>query len=104
MGKVRGLLRRHFIDTRPVRIPDYRRLLFGQAVSFIGFQLTAVAVSAEVYDITRSSLWVGLLGPVALVPLIVFGLWGGAVADAVDRRRLLLSSSLISWTATLTLL
>ncbi|MBO3747243.1 MFS transporter [Streptosporangiaceae bacterium NEAU-GS5] len=97
-------VRRHIVDTRPVRIADYRRLLGGNAVAFIGFQLTAVAVSAQMYALTRSSLWVGLLGPVALVPLVIFGLWGGAVADAIDRRKLLLASSLISWSATLTLL
>ncbi|GAA0996403.1 MFS transporter [Acrocarpospora macrocephala] len=100
----KGLLKRHFVDTRPIQIPDYRRLLTGQAVAFVGFQLTAVAVSAEVYALTRSSFWVGMLGPVALVPLIVFGLWGGAIADAMDRRKLLLAASLISWSATLVLL
>ncbi|GAA3842616.1 MFS transporter [Sphaerisporangium flaviroseum] len=92
------------MDTRPLRAPAYRRLLLGQGVSFIGFQLTSVAVSAQVYDITRSSLWVGLLGPANLIPLVVFGLWGGAVADAVDRRRLLLTGSLVAWSATLALL
>ncbi|WP_370026854.1 MFS transporter [Planotetraspora sp. GP83] len=101
---VREFVRRHAMDTRPLATPHYRRLLFGQTLSFIGYQLTAVAVSAQVYALTQSSLWVGLLGPVALVPLIVFGLWGGAIADAVDRRKLLLTSSLISWSATLTLL
>ncbi|MEV0969642.1 MFS transporter [Microtetraspora glauca] len=101
---VQGFVRRHIVDTRPLSIPHYRRLLFGQGLSFIGFQLTAVAVSAQVYALTQSSLWVGLLGPVALVPLVVFGLWGGAIADAVDRRKLLLTCSLISWTATLVLL
>ncbi|WP_433415147.1 MFS transporter [Microtetraspora malaysiensis] len=101
---VQGFIRRHFLDTRPLAIPHFRRLLFGQALSFIGFQLTAVAVSAQVYALTKSSLWVGMLGPVALVPLVVFGLWGGAIADAVDRRKLLLVCSLISWAATLALL
>ena len=43
------------------------------------------------YALTRSSFWVGLLGVAGLVPLLVFGLWGGAVADAVDRRKLLLA-------------
>jgi MFS family permease len=92
------------VDTRPLSIPAYRRLLVGQGVSFIGFQLTSVAVSAQVYDITKSSLWVGLLGPANLIPLVVFGLWGGAVADAVDRRRLLITGSLVAWAATLALL
>jgi MFS family permease len=92
------------VDTRPLGIPAYRRLWAGQGVSFIGFQLTSVAVSAQIYDITKSSFWVGMLGPANLIPLIVFGLWGGAIADAVDRRRLLLVGALIAWVATLGLL
>ncbi|WP_307848641.1 MFS transporter [Microbispora oryzae] len=92
------------LDTRPLAVPAYRRLLIGQGVSFVGFQLTAVAVNGQVFEISGSSLWVGLLGPVSLVPLVVFGLWGGAIADAVDRRRLLLIGSVISWLATAALL
>jgi MFS family permease len=87
-----------------LRFPAFRRLWIGQAVSFTGFQLTSVAISVQVYDLTKSSLWVGLLGPANLVPLIVFGLWGGAVADAVDRRRLLVAASLVTWASTLGLL
>ncbi|MCW2876714.1 MAG: major facilitator superfamily 1 [Sphaerisporangium sp.] len=101
---VQSGLKRVAVDIRPLRIPAYRRLVLGQGVSFIGFQLTSVAVSAQVYDITESSLWVGLLGPANLIPLVIFGLWGGAVADAVDRRRLLLIGSLVAWAATLALL
>ncbi|MEV6862661.1 MFS transporter [Streptosporangium subroseum] len=92
------------MDTRPLGVLAYRRLWAGQGVSFIGFQLTSVAVSAQIYDITKSSFWVGMLGPANLIPLIVFGLWGGAIADAVDRRRLLLVGALIAWSATLALL
>src|SRR5438093_10439215 len=55
--------------------------------------MTVVALAWQVYLITRSSLMVGLLGAFALVPLVVFGLYGGAVADVVDRRRLMLWSS-----------
>ncbi|NDU74893.1 MFS transporter [Actinomadura sp. DSM 109109] len=98
--RLRGLA----IDTRPLRHPAYRRLWLGQGVSFVGFQVTAVAVPVQVYDMTRSSFWVGALGVVNLVPLIVFGLWGGAVADHMDRRRLLFASSCLMWAATLLLL
>jgi len=97
-------LRRIAIDTRPLRHPAYRRLFVGQGVAFVGFQVTAVAVPVQVYDISRSSFWVGILGLVGLVPLVLFGLWGGAVADAVDRRRLLLLSSAVLWGVTLVLL
>ncbi len=76
-------------DVSPLREhPDFRRLWFGNAVSYIGQQMTAMAVALQVYAITGSSFYVGLVGLCSLVPLIVFGLYGGAVADAVDRRRL----------------
>ncbi len=78
------------VDTRPLKIPAFRRLWLSTAVTAVGSQLTAVAVPKQVFDLTGSSAYVGLTGLVALVPLLVFGLWGGAIADAVDRRKLLL--------------
>lgn len=101
---LRAWARRVAIDTRPLAEPAFRRLWIGQGVSFTGFQLTAVAISVQVYELTRSSLWVGLLGPANLVPLIIFGLWGGAVADAIDRRRLLIAGSVVTWVSTFGLL
>jgi MFS family permease len=97
-------LRRVAIDTEPLRHRDFRRLFVGQGVSYVGYWLTAVAVPVQVYEITRSSFWVGMLGLVALGPLVVFGLCGGAVADIVDRRLLLLASSTVTWVVTLALL
>jgi MFS family permease len=88
------------IDTRPLRRTAYRRMWVGNGVSFFGFQFTSVAVPVEMYAITNSSAWVGLLGVAGLVPLLIFGLWGGAAADVVDRRRLLLASSTLAWLAT----
>lgn len=84
-------MRRAFLDLTPLRVsPAYRRLVAGDAVSVIGTQVTMVAVPIQVYEQTRSAAAVGLVGLAGLVPLIVFGLYGGAVADAVDRRRLVL--------------
>jgi MFS family permease len=97
-------LRKLVVDTEPLRIPAYRRIVVGYGVSFIGFQVTAVAVPVQLFAMTGSSLYVGLLGVVQLVPLVSFGLWGGAVADAVDRRLLALVSSLVVWATTLGLL
>ncbi|MDT4899123.1 MAG: hypothetical protein QOJ78_53, partial [Pseudonocardiales bacterium] len=83
---LRDLLKRHAVDTRPLAIPAYKRLLIGQGTSFIGSMLTQVAVPVQVYALTGSSLYVGLVGLAGLVPIVVFGLYGGAIADAVDRR------------------
>ena len=85
---LRGLLRHHAVDTRPMRIVPYRRLLLGQGTAFIGSMLTQVAVPVQVYSISRSSPYVGFVGLAGLAPIVIFGLYGGAVADAVDRRRL----------------
>ncbi|OIJ66520.1 MFS transporter [Streptomyces mangrovisoli] len=82
--------RRWAMDTRPLRIPAYRRLWSSTIVTAVGSQLTAVAVPKQIYDITGSSAWVGAASLAGLVPLIVFALWGGAVADTMDRRKLLL--------------
>ncbi|MBB1013135.1 MFS transporter, partial [Dietzia kunjamensis] len=83
-------MRRQLADTRPLRQPDFRRLWLANIVTVIGAQLSIVAVPQQVFEITRSSAYVGLTGVFALVPLVVFGLWGGALADALDRRRLLM--------------
>uniref|UniRef100_UPI0017CCA5CB MFS transporter n=1 Tax=Sporichthya sp. TaxID=65475 RepID=UPI0017CCA5CB len=99
-----GGWRRHAIDLSPLQHPDYRRLWAGNGIAFLGFQVTAVAVPVQVYDITRSSFWVGMIGAVGLVPLVVFGLWGGAIADAMDRRRVLVVGSVTLWVSTLGLL
>jgi MFS family permease len=96
--------RRIAIDVRPLRHPAYRRIFVGNATSFFGTQLTAVAVPVQMYALTRSSLWVGYLGIAGLVPLLLFALWGGALADVLDRRRLLSASSLLMWLVTLALL
>lgn len=82
--------RRWAMDTRPLRRPAYRRLWSSTVVTAVGSQLTAVAVPKQIYDITGSSAWVGAASLAGLLPLIVFALWGGAVADTVDRRKLLL--------------
>jgi MFS family permease len=81
------------IDTTPLRNPAYRRLFWGVAATMMGQQMTLVAVPFQVYSLTGSSLMVGVTSVVALVPLIVFGLLGGAIADAMDRRRLMLITS-----------
>lgn len=82
-------LRDQFADTTPLRNPHFRRLWTANIITVIGAQLTVVAVPAQIYAETGSSAYVGLTGLFGLVPLVVFGLWGGALADVMDRRTLL---------------
>jgi MFS family permease len=83
------------LDVTPLRRHrDFRRLFCGQLVSTVGTMVTSVAIPYQVYQLTHSSFWVGLLGTVQLIPLLLFGLWGGAYADAMDRRRLLIGAEL----------
>ncbi|CUR54983.1 Major facilitator superfamily MFS_1 [metagenome] len=81
-------------DTRPLENPHFRRLWLANIVTVIGAQLTVVAVPAQIYAMTGSSAYVGLTGIFGLVPLVIFGLWGGALADAFDRRTVLLWTTL----------
>lgn len=86
------------LDLTPLRTsPSFRRLWLGLGVSNFGTQLTIVAVGLQVYDITSSTLAVGILGICALVPLIVLGLYGGALVDAYDRRKVALAASFGLW-------
>jgi len=101
---MRHRLRRQALDTRPLAIAPYRRLLIGQGTSFVGSMLTQVAVPVQVYAISHSSLDVGLVGLAGLLPIVGFGLYGGAIADVVDRRVLYLLASLGAWAVTLALL
>src|SRR2546429_4716280 len=81
-------------DFRPAREhPAFRRLLAGGLLSSLGGSMTSFAVVLQVWDISRSSLAVGLLG-LTFVPVLVVGLLGGSAADAVDRRRLALVAGL----------
>ena len=79
------------LDVTPLRLDrDYRYLWGGQVVSGMGNQMTRIALPYQVYVLTGSTLAVGLLTAVQLLPILAFSLGGGAIADAVDRRRLLL--------------
>ncbi len=86
MVSLRGMV----ADTRPLRNEHFRRLWTANIITVIGAQLTVVAVPAQIYADTGSSAYVGLTGLFGLVPLVVFGLWGGALADVFDRRTLLI--------------
>ena len=97
------------LSSRAVRLPpalasrDYRNLLFGQLVSAVGTQMQHVAVVWQLYLFTRSPLALGLLGFFRVAPVIVFALGGGVVADAVDRRRLMLVTQTVLASVSVTL-
>jgi MFS family permease len=87
VSRLRGV----FLDTAPLRYDrDFRLLWSGQLVSGVGRQITVVALPYQLYVLTGSPLAVGLLAAVQLIPLLTVSFVGGALADAVDRRRLLL--------------
>jgi MFS family permease len=91
-------------DVRPLQVsPPYRRLFFGNTVAQLGQQMTNVAVAIQVYALTHSSFYVGLVGVFALVPLVAHGLYRGAIADAVDRRTLALVASAGLWSVSIAL-
>jgi predicted MFS family arabinose efflux permease len=89
-------MRRLVIDLTPLRRSrDLRCLVLGELVSVFGTQLTTVAVPYQVYQLTRSSLDVGLVSLTQLIPLVAGSLLGGSAVDAVDRRRLLMAAQLL---------
>ena len=96
-GNRRERLRGLTVDITPLRTSaEFRRLWAGQAVTFTGTQITNVAVPVQVYAMTHSSFAVGALGIVALIPLVISGLLGSSLVDAMDRRRLALATATCS--------
>lgn len=78
------------VDTTPLRASrDFRLLWASGTVFYLGGMVSYVALPYQLYQLTGSNVMVGLIGIVELVPVLVFGLYGGALADHVDRRRLL---------------
>ena len=87
-------LRDIFADTRPFKTPAFKRLWLGNVATVIGAQLTVVAVPVQIYQMTGSSGYVGLTGLFGLIPLVVFGLYGGSIADAFDKRIVLICTTI----------
>lgn len=87
----RDLATRITVDFSPLRdYPHYRRLWIGQAVTFVGSEMALVALPYQVWQLTHSTLVLGLFSLTELLPLLTLTLAGGAVADAIDRRRMVL--------------
>jgi MFS family permease len=97
-------VRRSVLDLSPLRDSrDFRLLWIGEVISHTGRHITVVALPFQVFELTRSPLAVGLIGLAQIGPLIAFSLIGGAIADAHDRRRLLIISQVGSMAASLML-
>ncbi|MCX5259363.1 MFS transporter [Streptomyces canus] len=86
--------RRLLVDVRPLRVVEFRRLWGAGIVTALGAQLTAVVVPLQIYEFSGSSAYVGLAGLVGLAPMAAAALWGGALADVRDRRRVLLTTTI----------
>ena len=103
-GGVRRLLRFATMDVGPLRRRrDFRLLWIGQGVSFFGSMITYVALPYQAYQLSGSSLVVGLLGLAELAPLLVAAFIGGALADAIDRRRMMQVTELLFAAASMVL-
>lgn len=89
-------LRKVTMDARPFRYVQFRRLFLGNLLTQVGAQMTLVAVGVQVWRMTGSEAMVGYTSLWALVPLIVFGLIGGALADTIDRRTLVIWSTVLT--------
>ena len=94
LGRAPSRLRGLAVDIRPLRYRDFRRLWLGQAVSVFGSWITYVAIPFQMYELTGSTLAVGLVALCEFVPMVTLAVVGGAIADAVDRRRLMLVTEL----------
>ena len=99
--RLRGLR----VDTAPLRTSrDFRLLFLAGTVFYLGGMVSYVALPYQVYRLTGSNFAVGALGLVELVPLLFFGLYGGALADHVDRRRLLVATGVVQVLLTVVLM
>ncbi|MDP1676076.1 MAG: MFS transporter [Bacteroidota bacterium] len=84
------------MDITPLRKNrDYRLLFIGQFISFLGSSITAVALSYQIYTVTQSTAYVGLLGMFQLIPLSISGFIGGSVADRFDRKKIIIISEVV---------
>ncbi len=77
------------------RYRDYRLYWFGSFLSLIGSQMSSVAIGWQIYQLTHNPLMLGLVGLFTVVPLVLFSLYGGVIADTVDRRKLLLGCQVV---------
>jgi MFS family permease len=98
------VLKKIAMDISPLRkYPDFRRLWTSGLISYFGSMITYVALPFQIKELTNSYIAVGLIGAVELIPLIIFGLYGGVLADKVDRRKMILYTEIALTLMTLSL-
>lgn len=91
-----GLLRALAVDLTPLKVSrDYRLLFASQSISFFGSMMSFVVLPWQMFQLTHSSLVVGMLGVVEFAPTITMAFVGGALADYVDRRRMVLTTEFL---------
>lgn len=84
------------LDLSPLRTRDFRLLFIAATAGYLGSMVGYVAIPFQLFQLTGSNLAVGIIGGVELVPLIVFGLWGGALADRFDRRTIMVLTGVVN--------
>jgi MFS family permease len=82
---------------------DYRLYWGGSFVSLLGTQMSTVAIGWQIYQLTHDAAMLGLIGLFTVIPMVIFSLYGGVIADALDRRRLLLVTQAVLLLTALTL-
>ena len=83
------MLKRFAVDLTPLRkYPDFKNLWLSGLITYLGSMVTYVALPFQIKELTNSYIAVGAMGAVQLIPLIIFGLYGGVLADRVDRKKM----------------
>ncbi|GAA5029591.1 MFS transporter [Terrabacter aeriphilus] len=96
--------RSHLVDLTPLRVsPAFARLWFGNTLAGVGTFVTNTAVGLHIFDLTRSTFMVSLVAWFSLAPMVVAGLYGGAIADRFDRRSVALVAGTVAWGSTVAL-
>ena len=94
--------RSHFADLSPFReSPAFFRLWLGSTLAGVGSQMTIVAVGLHIYDITKSTAAVALVGVISLVPMIIAGIYGGLLVDTFDRKKVAIVAETLAWVSVL---
>ena len=102
---VRQSLKKFAVDLSPLKkYPDFRLIWISGIVTRLGSMITYVALPFQIKELTSSYIAVGLMGAVEIVPLVIFGLYGGVLADKVDRKKMIWATEALAMVASLILL